>query len=306
MNLEKKFYLYKSKNKREWNQDDCDSLLFESLRACIQGEDINIDSAFDGKYWYRRPNGWVNKCYDCFRPENKEKLLYKIYKILKIKYQSPKVAIEYIIHDNWYKGSTISRDMLTGLSWYAYYNKRLDISEQIINHALKNFGVMGEGDPTRVNIMPPLLSTYAWISYKLGGPSRPWLRWIPLQTNECYGFEAHLQVLQIMLRYKLIGSLTKKEQKVLSFQADRCPDNPLFSIAVGNLDKAEEVLSRESLWPENRLPTNYDRKEPWLPQRDNPNDWLPEFTEQKIVHPGSDFIFCYGLLKNKTKLDNSI
>src|SRR5690606_36989106 len=120
--------------------------------------------------WYRRPYGWLekNRCYNPDHENNKEGLISKLFRMVSYRIFFPLVSWEEIVKENWYKGSTISRDMLLGLAWYAWCNKRLDISEGVIKYALKNWGVMGEGDPARTNIMPNLFSTFCWISYRLG------------------------------------------------------------------------------------------------------------------------------------------
>jgi len=128
--------------------DDCDSLLFTSLIGCVPGVSLHIDAARSAKssMWERRP---------CDKPC-------------------------YPAHSK----SSISRDMLLGLCWYAYHNKRLDITEHVIKYALNNYLIMGEGVISRTFMTPALLSTFAWASYKMGGPSRPWLRWIPVAPSK--------------------------------------------------------------------------------------------------------------------------
>jgi len=300
MTLKSKFDLYAQYSGTAWRQDDCDSLLFESLRGCVKGQNPDIDAAFNGRWW-RRPHGWQNQCYNASLATNEESFLMKCLRITALKLSFPKVSLEEIIKENWYRGSTISRDQLVGLAWYALHNNRLDISEGVIDYALKHGGKMGDGDPTRTNIMPSLLATFAWVSYKLGGPSRPWLRWVQVSTGKCVGFEAHLQTLHILLRSEMRGWRTDKERTALQWQYDRVPANPLFALAVGDFRSAEISLGESYLWPEDRLPTNHDRKEPYLPQRDQGKDWMPDLDADKITHPGSDYIFCYALMTGLLK-----
>lgn len=242
------------------DSDECDSLLFSGLVGCVPGVQVTINAAFDPSdhQWKRRPV----EC-PCY-PEGSK--------------------------------SSISRDMLLGLAWYAYFNNRVDISEQVIGYALSHCLIMGEGVLSRTFMTPGLLSTYSWISYRLGGPSRPWLRYIPqFESSKVTDFQAHLSVLHILLRNKLTGK--DNYQSLLLKQAQRQPNNPLFQYAAGYRSAAESILMNPTLWPVDRLPTSLDRKSNWLPQRDYGPDWQPSSGEKKI-YSGSDFLFTYWLMNN--------
>ena len=198
--------------------------------------------------------------------------------------------------------STISKDMLLGLAIFAYFNKRLDITEQVIKHALSHWLIMGEAVSLkdklgRCLMTPGLLATYAEISYRLGGPNRWWLRYLPQwESAGVTDYQAHLSTLHILLRKKLTGKVRKSNQQILLNRATSQPNNPLFQIAVGNVNRAETLLANETWWPADRLPTTADRHEPWLIQRDYGPDWLPAPGEAK-THSGGDFLFCYALLR---------
>src|SRR5690606_31668926 len=115
---------------------------------------------------------------------------------------------------------------------------------------------------------PALLSTYAWASYKLGGPSRPWLRFIPtFASKNTTDYQAHLAVLHAYLRDQIVGKSTKNHQKLYEYQADRNPANALFQIAASRVDKAYTILNNEQFFPSNRLPNKLDRKGAWLWER---------------------------------------
>lgn len=236
---------------------ECDSLLFSSLVGCVPGIKVDIDKAFNGQTWERR------QCKNpCFPDHSK---------------------------------SSISRDMLIGLCWYAYYNNRLDISESVINHAFKNKMIMGKGAISRIIMTPGLLATYAWVSYKLGGKNRWWLRWIPTGIpSGLEGYQAHLAVLHGLLRKDL--SKTKKIDKTLGDYFRHDPRNPLFAIAVGKFDEAKKILKNQSLWPNTRLPDVMDRKPQWLMERDSA-EWVPG--KGNTVHSGGDFLFAVWLLIKK-------
>jgi hypothetical protein len=236
------------------DSEHCDSLLFSALVGCVPGIKVDIDEAFNGKTWERRQ--CKNPCF----PEHSK--------------------------------SSISRDMLLGLAWYAYYNKRLDISESVIKYALSNSFVMGEGLKSRTIITPGLLATYATISYKLGGPNRFWLRWIPGGiTKGQTGYQAHLQVLHGLLLKNI--NKTNKYDKVLEDYYQKSPNNPLFTIASNHKKEAEASLMNEAWWPNDRLPTSKDRKPQWLMERDE-SEWAP--SDDGKIHPGADFVFASWLL----------
>lgn len=248
----------------------CDAVLFSGLVGCVPGVKVDLDKAFDKAtgQWHRRP---------CDKPC-------------------------YPAHS----ASTISRDMLLGILYFAYFQKRLDISEQIIKYALNNFGIMGQAKDLktllgRCLISPGLLGTAAWISYKLGGPSRPWLRLLPVSPSKhVVGFQAHLTVLHILLRNKLTNKNNYKE--VLAYHYKRQPNNPLFALGAGDYNAAESILNDSSLWPEDRLPTNRDRAEGWIIQRDYGPNWKPDLDDTNIImHSGGDYLFLKFLLKQLTE-----
>jgi hypothetical protein len=272
-NLELKYKFYISEQHKVTDKygfilsDECDSLLFTGLIGSIPEVEVYIDAAFDKKsgMWHRRP---VEKpCYDC---KNNKPMGSK---------------------------SSISRDMLLGLAYYCYFNKRLDISEQIIKHALTHFGFMGKGALSRINIMPSLLGTFVWISYKLGGPSRPLLRAIPTLASKDVGdYQAHLAVLHALLRDKITGTTSKSHQKVYSTQANRNPENGLFQYAAGNIDKVYTILNNKNYFPEDRLPNRLDRSSPHLWERDYGKDYLPG--DYSKNYPAADYLFLYWLVTN--------
>jgi hypothetical protein len=271
--LELKFnkYLELIKSKQDVNgfieTDKCDSLLFSGLVGCVPGVKVILETARSGGgRWFRRPVHYYSECYSC--GESK---------------------------------STISRDMLLGVAWYAYFNKRLDISEGVINYALSHLCVMGKGPLSRTFMTPSLLATFAWVSYKLGGPSRPWLRWIPEDFNaKLSGYQAHLQALHVMLRQLVTGKTTLRQEVTLNRLRREHPKNPLMW--VNARDDASNIwlyalLSDDTVWPNGELPNSWmHRKDSWVVQRDDGPDWRPS-TEDNKVHSGGDYLFVYWLSK---------
>lgn len=289
--LTKQFELYSSfNNTTNWTRKDGDALLFECLRGCIKGQHPLIESAFDGELWYRQPQQYKVSS----RPiwSQIEDLLWH--------WLRGGYTLDQSIHLTWNRQSTISRDMLLGLAWWAYFNNRLDVSEQVIEHALRNLGVMGNGDPTKTIISPALLSTFAWVSYRLGGLSRPWLRLFKPSSKVQVGYQAHLQVLHHGLR----SIMDAPHDKSIFFkQYKRNSHNALFAFFDCRYDKAISTLYDTRWFPTDRLPAKADRFESWLWQRDFGSDWFPdtETYETYENHNGADFMFAYALLFNKLK-----
>lgn len=293
--------------------DHCDSLLFSGLAGCSPDIKVNIDACYRKKdnTWHRRPLTYKS-CYNDNHPDTKDptktfkarvksalKYIVKNYQSI---YKNPK-SLETILEKEFYykEGSTISRDMLIGLAWYAYINNRLDIVQSVIAKALGNWGVMGYGSAGAINIMPGLLGTYMLIEQALGGKKRWYARFLPIGlSGKNRGYTAHLEVLHLLLRNGII-KLSKKEQDALKWYASDQPLNPLFQYAAGNIEMAKQLLDNPLLWPRDRLPTNHDRREEWLFQRnhrDNHPDWLPRTEEPLRVHHGGDYIFMYWLLNS--------
>ncbi len=242
--------------------EECDSLLFSALIGCVPGVEVDVGAAMDSKgQWFRRPINGYPECLSCGGSK-----------------------------------STISRDMFIGLAWYAYVNNRLDISERVIGYALAHILIMGQGSLSRTFMTPGLLSTFAWISYRLGGPSRPWLRIIPqFEGKMVTGYQAHLSVLHILLRNRLIGK--DKYKDLLEFHANRNPENALFQYAAGRVDIAYTILNNETYFPSNRLPSSKDRKAAWLWERDFGKDYQSSDKDKTLS--GGDYLFVYGLLEKK-------
>lgn len=249
----------------------CDSTLFSGLVGCVPEVRVSLTAAYDFStgYWHRRP---IDKpCHDPADP----------------------------------KSSTISRDMILGILWYALVNRRPDIAQSIVSKAINHAGFVGEAGSlkvllTKCQIMPPLFVTALLVRNVLTGGR--WydkiLAWlVPADVGPLkVGYQAHLQCLHIALRGGLDCGIHSGQLKKLMGQAERCPRNALFQILGGDFDAARQTLADEKLFPADRLPTAKDRKESWLWQRDDASDaWEP--VKRTEVHHGGDYLFAYWLLK---------
>lgn len=238
----------------------CDALLFSGLVGCVPGVKMNIEAAYepDRDMWLRRP-AYLGPCYS-------EK-----------------------------GGSSISRDMLVGLAWFTFYNKKLGIAENIIRKAEGNWMRMGEGELNPTIIMPPLLATYCLISRKLGGMRRWWLDWVPADVDPANkGYMAHIQTLHIVLRRQITGKWFFRDKEKIRAHYNRNPDNAFYAFLVGDKERAYKSLMNTNWFPKDRLPSHLNKREPWLWQREMGSDYFPH--NQISRHAGGDFIFVAAMM----------
>jgi hypothetical protein len=244
--------------------DRCDSLLFSALTAVGANQPIDIREAQlpDGQ-WLRRPVSYP----ECF--------------------QSGQSA------------STISRDMLLGVFWYGWHFRDLDLLESTWQHLERNNFVAGEGERSRTQVNPVLLGTLAQLIHRLGGPDRA-VRLTPAVWAPVDGYERHLQVMHVMLRWEAgLESLVAAAAIKRAYEQDK--QNVLFGAAYARIGGLSPYLAEkkllESKWHfPDRLATSSDRCEEWVTQR-NPNDiGLLPCPEQGRIHSPGDWLFAYRLL----------
>lgn len=109
-------------------------------------------------------------------------------------------------------------------------------------------------------------------------------------------YEAHLQVLRILLRGRISGAITDGELASLKAQAERVPENALFQAAYhrfldGDQSAAYRLLLDEKHWPDAALPTSAQHCTDYLYQRDSAADWAP-CPEEGETFDGTDFVFA--------------
>jgi hypothetical protein len=271
--LATKASLYRTLNGDRFSEvDRCDSLLFTALAH--PETVVNIWDYFDGQKWHRTPD---HQCYSNYLANEEHK---KDPAWVPLKPDSK---------------SEISRDMLLGLMWYAYFHKDVKIAESIWNYGIAHKWVMGEGVGTRTVLSRPMITTLAQLIHELGGEDHYWDRVFPLvwlTSQEDY--EAHLQVLHILLRTRLYDRLEETAFTRLREQGDRQPKNPLFQYAAGRNVEAANLLKNGNLWPIDHLPTSENYCSPWPVERDDGDDWLP--CDEGRTHTGGDLLFTTYLL----------
>lgn len=207
--------------------------------------------------------------------------------------------------------TTISKDMLVGLTWWAWRLKQPQVLVDLTNYGEAHAWVMGSPADTadelgKVEVTPALAGLMYQTLYKLGGPDHP-SRHIPdVFPAGLTGFEAHLQVLGILLHAEVDDTqgVTDVELQRLRDQVARQPKNPLFAAALSLFDSSYtqtvlKLLSDESQWPKDALPTNANHCEPWAIQRDDGADWQPCAAPNPDTMYGADFVWTVGLLTKK-------
>ena len=275
----KKFQLYLSKLPQAQDKDGfiewshCDSTLFSGLLGSIKGIQVNLLAARSNEgQWFRRSL----KQPACFPNHSK---------------------------------STISRDMLLGVAWWAWANKRLDVIEGVIKYAFSHWFMMGDAVDFKTKwgrclISPSLLSLYCRLSRALGGPNRWWITWIPVDVGPPQkGFTAHLQVLSILLNFLATKKASAHELKIINTLRQRDDYNALFAathfLMTGSspsYQHAMKLLRNPNWFPKDRLPLSSDRKTSWLWQRQWGDDYRPSSSVPAIQHHGGDYLFVYALL----------
>jgi hypothetical protein len=251
----------------------CDATLWSGLVG-VSGAEVDLTAAADPDVsgrWYRRPTSYV----ECWSNEESR--------------------------------STISKDMILGIMYWATFNKRLDVLQDIWAYGEANDWIMGDGRYGGVDtIMNPLfISTLAEAIYFLGGENHYVWRSVPEWYSENEGYKAHLQVLIMLFRQNL-GLTNAIDYDIIKVYVERQPQNPLFRYALGQYGIAEALLLENKWWPSDRLPTTADRCADWILQKDFEDGWKPCKINNPVEHHGGDFLFLANiLLKGKSWMTKS-
>lgn len=247
--------------------DHCDSTLTSGLYGIHPDIDVVMEAVIDDSgQWYRRPNK------DCLSSGSSK--------------------------------STFSRDMATGAFWFMWKNQRLDLAERMWDYGVRHNWIMGQGVQeglSRIYFTPSNISMLARLIYALGGEDHS-ARHIPLVFFKNSGFEAHLDVLNILLNAEMSGKIAPLHLEILKYQNSKNPKNALYNYAYhrytdGNYSKAYDTLLNTALFPSDRLPTTEDRYSDYLWARDEGPDWYPRTSDRpQRDHEGVDFIFVATLI----------
>jgi hypothetical protein len=251
----------------------CDSLLFSSLSAAA-GSDVDISAAEDDGRWYRRTE---KECYENERDD----------------LEGPG------------SHSDISKDMYLGVLWATWVDKDKGRLERMIRYGKETDWKVGRGPVGSTFITFNLRNTIATMLKALDGEDHFVMRNYPMTwPSGLDGYQAHLQIIHILLRKKIDGSISKTMLKRIGEHYKRQPKNALFSFAYdcfhgGDFAGSIDVLLDEKYFPADRLPRVSDRSENYLWQRDYGDDWKPGRNKKK--HDGIDFEFLAFLILEELK-----
>lgn len=200
--------------------------------------------------------------------------------------------------------TTISRDMIVGLLWWVWRTKNVEVASQLKQYAEEHALKMGEGD-LRVYLTPQLYNTLFYIHKRLTGSNKD--STLPtIWDAGLDGYQAHIQMLHILLRAEIELYVQSKELEVIKAMYEREPDNALFAYAYskfvsGNYDRLVAHLASMPQFPNDRLPTSQHRCTEWLWQRvSTSNDWKPCVDKQE-AYSGGDFLFIAKLILDEIK-----
>lgn len=200
-----------------------------------------------------------------------------------------------------HSGSSISRDQLLGLMWYQWRTADLAGAKRLLAYADDHNLEMGEGDEFRTGLRVNMYQTLTLLIAKLEGHAMAGTL-IPLPDLTAQtGYQAHLQVLHILLRGELTGDIGAYDRLIIQKLAEKNPDSPIMQAAAARWysgDYWDNFLSaarNTQYFPNNRLPTSADRCIDWATQQANPADWAPCPTEGHTHSPG-DWLFAVSIV----------
>lgn len=199
--------------------------------------------------------------------------------------------------------TSISKDMLMMGFVYGLYGmekaKAIGYFNRLEEYGKENDWIMGYPSETiedlsRVYMTPTMTLTLYNILQYLGvskAPSEGYRR-IP------GGFQAHLRVLDILVKAKINNGIDAIQLADLKTLHDRDPQNALYQAVFhrfrdGDMTEVADILLDEKLFPSDRLPESRDRCESYLWQRDQGKDWQP--CDEGLTHDAIDYLFVYWL-----------
>jgi len=248
-----------------FDDNDCDALLFNALYG-VTDDSLDIESFRDKEsgQWFRTP---AKSCYKEGR-----------------------------------SASTISRDMLIGVMYWAWFNERLDLLEDLRKYGQANDWVMGQGPLDRTYFTPNFQKTlYVLLGREYKGPPELWVD--PLKDHQ-----RHIVALNIILRGERQGQINDDMLRLLNKFAELEPSNALFLYGVGRFtdeNQAEtiNVLVNDRWFPIDRLPNSEDRCGRWLWERSGEHEhWHP--CSEGVTHSGGDLrLIVFLLEQSRTKVD---
>ena len=251
---------------------ECDSTLFSGLLGAA-GVPVDLTAAEDPEVpgrWYRRPVS-LPECWESGKSR-----------------------------------STISRDMLLGVFWWAWVEGRLDVLERIWDYGERRSWFMGDGRLGGFDtlLVPTHISTLAQLIYRLGGEDRTSWRLLPVSfSSDCEGFKCHIRALHIALRHEAYGETGYLTQRTMFSILQRNPGRPLLAViyqsvsGARNYGPATRRMAELPYYPISRLPDERDTCELWPQQRDRHDSGLRPCPGRDRQGSGGDIIFTEWLTR---------
>lgn len=202
--------------------------------------------------------------------------------------------------------STISRDQLLGVLWWAWTIKDAQAVRDLWNYGEANTWRMGEG---RYNGLDTVLSyndviLLARLCMRLeadcGSNSRKFQFFSPLFMGTPVGFERHLEILRIMLFWEIDGHAPYNGMERLNQHALEQLWNPLpvAALAARGLADPDQVDQRIKAlgYPDDRLPASQDWCSHWVVETEDGSDPCPN---EAHTHSAGEILFMWRLFNPK-------
>jgi hypothetical protein len=187
--------------------------------------------------------------------------------------------------------SEISRDGLLGVIYWSVENKRTDVLLRLWKYGEDHNWIMAEGGWQHAVFAPAHIALLAQaIYYTSDGKNDYYIRHSRYPMfGEGEGYQAHLQILHLLIQEKVYGTILDIDAKSVKSLADANPHNPAIAYAAGRGDLAADILL--STFPEGRLPTSSDWCGGWYNEQAPDGNGLKSCPEENKTHSGGDFLF---------------
>jgi hypothetical protein len=195
--------------------------------------------------------------------------------------------------------SEFSKDHVLMRLVAAAYERDKTWAKSFLDFANKDNGFFCQASDQITRVSRCFLSPFLYRSLsKLSGIDIP-----EVETFAKDDFEGHLDVLGLILKWKLGTGLTSANIDTLGQYADREPLNALYQAAAyrfgrAPLDRVNAAFLNDH-WPKDKLPSSENHCTGYLFQRDmaSTKDWEP-CPEKNEVYSGTDYSFAAFILTN--------
>lgn len=195
--------------------------------------------------------------------------------------------------------SEFSKDHVLMRAIAAAYTKDKTWAKSFLDFANKDNGFFCAASDQITRVSRCFLSPFLYRSLsKLSGIDIP-----EVETLARDDFEGHLEVLGLILKWKLGTGLTSANIDTLGQYADREPLNALYQAAAyrfgrSSLERVNAAFINDH-WPKDKLPSSENHCSSYLFQRDmiSAKDWEP-CPDKNEIYSGTDYSFAAFILTN--------